>query len=410
LDWNVSRFEAKGIIPFSFIIFIKKISIMQNRKENIDIQVLIKYLEGAGSYEDKCKVREWFSDSGSEEELYKKSLQYWEGISLEQNIGEYSETNILDHIHHEIKIQEEVFLTKTNIFKSLIRYAAIFIIAFSISGLLFYYLGNQHATSPKESFSEVFVPLGSRANFSLPDGTTITLNAGSRLKYDNRFGLSDRVVQLEGEGYFKVAKDASRPFIVKTLYLSVRALGTEFNVKAYPDDKTIETTLVEGAVNIESISDRKDAEIHVLKPNQKFTYFKKDSTIVEGTSGAKEKIENKTQPVEKQKITSIPRLVTENINIEPVISWKENRWIFEKQSLSQIAIELERKFDVQIKFESDRLKTYRFTGIILNEPIEQVLELMRFTAPIDFRLKGRVVTLSENRSFEKLNKNLYIKQ
>jgi hypothetical protein len=187
-------------------------------------------------------------------------------------------------------------------------------------------------------------------------------------------------------------------------------LGTEFNVKAYPDDKTIETTLVEGAVNIESISDSKVAEIHVLKPNQKFTYFKKDSTLVDETPGAKEKIVNKTQPVEKQKIASIPRLVTENINIEPVISWKENRWIFEKQSLSQIAIALERKFDVEIKFESDRLKALRFTGIIINEPIEQVLDFMRITAPINFKLKGRVVTISENRSFEKLNQNLYIKQ
>lgn len=387
-----------------------KISIMQSSKEKIDNQVLLKYLEGAGSYEDTCKVSEWFSDAESEDELYKKSLQYWEGMSSEPDISEYSENIILDHIHHEIKIKEEVFFTKTNIFKSLTRYAAIFIIAFSISGILFYYLGKNHVAIPRECYSELNVPLGSRANFSLPDGTTVTLNAGSRLKYDNRFGISDRVVQLEGEGYFKVAKDASRPFIVKTLYLSVRALGTEFNVKAYSDDKTIETTLVEGAVNIESISDRKVTEIHVLKPNQKFTYFKTDSTIVDETTSVKEKIGNKTQPVETQKIASIPKLVTENINIEPVISWKENRWIFEKQSLSQIAIALERKFDVQIKFDSDRLKAYRFTGIIINEPIEQVLEVMSITAPINFKLKGRVVTLSENRSFEKLNKNLYIKQ
>jgi ferric-dicitrate binding protein FerR (iron transport regulator) len=383
---------------------------MQKCKENVDYQVLIKYLEGTGSYEDIRKVREWFGNTESEEELYNKCFQFWEGLSLEPELSEYSEKNILDHIHHEIKIEEEVFLTKTNIFKSLTRYAAIFIIAFSISGVLFYYLGSNRMAIPKESFSELTVPLGSRAKFSLPDGTTVTLNAGSRLKYDNRFGFSDRVVQLEGEGYFKVAKDASKPFIVKTSYLSVRALGTEFNVKAYPDDRTIETTLVEGAVNIESISDSKVAEIHVLKPNQKFTYFKNDSTIVDETTSAKEKTANKIKPIEKQKIASIPKLVTENINIEPVISWKENRWVFEKQSLSQIAIALERKFDVQIKFESDRLKTFRFTGIIINEPIEQVLDFMRITAPIDFKLKGRVVTISENRSFEKINKNLYIKQ
>lgn len=381
---------------------------MQNCKEKIDIQVLMRYLEGTGSYEDTCKVKVWFSDAESEGELYKKCLQFWDGISMEPNIPGYSETNTLDYIHHKIKLEEAVFLTKTNIFKSVIRYAAIFILAFSLSGILFFYLGKNRVTKSKLSFSELIVPLGSRAQFSLPDGTAVTLNAGSKLKYDNRFGITDRVVQLEGEGYFKVAKDASKTFTVKTSYLNVRALGTEFNVKAYPDDKTIEATLVEGSVNIESISDKKNAEIHVLKPNQKLTFFKKDSTIVDETVGTKGKIENKTQIIRKQKIASIPTLVTENVNIEPVISWKENRWIFEKQSLSQIAIALERKFDVQIKFESDHLKTFRFTGIIINEPIEQVLEVMSITAPINFKLKGRVVTLSENKNFEMLNKNLYI--
>jgi ferric-dicitrate binding protein FerR (iron transport regulator) len=106
----------------------------------------------------------------------------------------------------------------------------------------------------------------------------------------------------------------------------------------------------------------------------------------------------------------IPRLVRENVDVEPVISWKENRWIFEKQRLSQIAVELERKFDIQIYFDSERLKTVRFTGIILAEPIEQVLEVMSHSAPINFKLKGRVVTLSENKNFEKLNKSLYNKQ
>ena len=383
---------------------------MQNRKENIDVQVLMRYLEGIGSYEDTCKVKVWFSDAESEDELYKKCLQFWDGISLEPNIIGYSETNTLDHIHHKIKLEEAVFLNKANIFNPIIRYAAIFILAFSLSGILFFYLGKNRVSNPKLSFSELIVPLGSRAQFSLPDGTAVTLNAGSKLKYDSRFGITDRVVQLEGEGYFKVAKDASRTFTVKTSYLDVRALGTEFNVKAYPDDKTIETTLVEGSVNIESISDKKNTEIHILKPNQKLTFFKKDSTIVDETVGSKGKIENKIQTIQKQKIASIPRLVTENVNIEPVISWKENRWIFEKQSLSQIAISLERKFDVQINFESDHLKTFRFTGIIINEPIEQVLEVMSITAPINFKLKGRVVTLSENKNFEILNKNLYIQQ
>jgi ferric-dicitrate binding protein FerR (iron transport regulator) len=132
--------------------------------------------------------------------------------------------------------------------------------------------------------------------------------------------------------------------------------------------------------------------------------------MVDETAGPKAKVENNTQPLPVQKSIAIPRLVTENVNVEPVISWKENCWIFEKQSLEQIAVELERKFDVQINFESERLKSFRFTGTLLAEPIEQVLEVMSISAPINFKLKGRIVTLSENKNFEELNKRLYNRQ
>jgi ferric-dicitrate binding protein FerR (iron transport regulator) len=380
---------------------------MLNNKEKIDIQILKRYLEGTGSHEDTIMVKKWFSDIESEDELYNKCLQFWDGMSLEPNIKDYNGDHILNMIYHKIKIEETVFLNKANIFKKITRYAAIFILAASLSGMLFYSIGNKRAAIPKLHYSELIVPLGSRAQFTLSDGTSVTLNAGSRLKYDNRFGIKDRVVQLEGEGYFKVAKDASRPFTVKTLYLNVRALGTEFNVKAYPDDKTIETTLVEGSVKIESISDKSNGEILVLKPNQKLTFYKKDSTMVDETADANGKIENKPLPIQKQKLASISRLVTENVDVDPVISWKENRWIIEKQSLSQIAVELERKFDVQIIIESERLKSFRFTGTIIAEPIDQVLQVMSISAPINFKLKGKVVTLSENKNFEELNKSLY---
>jgi transmembrane sensor len=303
-----------------------------------------------------------------------------------------------------------VGLNKTNLFKTITRYAAIFIIAFSLSGLLFYYINKNQTKLPKQSYSELIVPMGSRAQFTLSDGTSAILNAGSRLKIDNRFGINKRIVQLEGEGYFKVAKDSSRPFIVKTSHLNVMALGTAFNVKAYSNDKTIETTLVEGSVKIEGTNENIRTEILVLKPNQKLTFYKEDSSIVDETASPKVNTETNKKLLPVQKSLTIPRLVRENVDVEPVISWKDNRWIFKKERLSQIAVELERKFDIQIHFESERLKTFRFTGIIVAEPIEQVLEVMSLSAPINFKLKGRVVTLSENKNFEKLNKSLYNQQ
>jgi transmembrane sensor len=296
---------------------------------------------------------------------------------------------------------------KRHIFRVITKYAAIIIISFSLSGLLFYQLGKTKVNYPLETISELCVPMGSHAHFSLSDGTTVDLNAGSILKYDNRFGLNERVVQLEGEGYFKVAKDLQKPFIVKTSCLNIRALGTEFNVKAYSVDNKIEATLVEGSIKVEPVSSMYKTEVVILKPNQKLTFYKSDSTHVESPEISEGKIESKPQPISEKKIDVIPRLVRENVNVEHIISWKENRWIFEKESLSQIAVELERKFDVEIKFDSERLKNYRFTGTIVAEPIEQVLEVMSISAPIRYKLEGRVVTLSENRNFKEIKKNLY---
>ena len=124
----------------------------------------------------------------------------------------------------------------------------------------------------------------------------------------------------------------------------------------------------------------------------------------------KRKPGNESAKLKIQKAIPIPKLVKENVNVDPVISWKDNRWIFENQSLSDIATDLERRFDVKIHFESEQLKNFRFTGIIIAEPIEQVLQVMSISAPISFKLKGKVVTLSENKSVREINKRLYKRQ
>jgi transmembrane sensor len=129
--------------------------------------------------------------------------------------------------------------------------------------------------------------------------------------------------------------------------------------------------------------------------------------LVDETPGQEGNVKNDMQPAKVQPSKEIPRLVKENVNVEPVISWTENRWIFEKKSLAQIAVELERKFDVQIIFESERLKSFRFTGIIMAEPIDQVLEVMSNSAPISFKLKGRIVILSENKKYGESIQRLY---
>lgn len=381
----------------------------QNKYKESVVELVHGYIRGELSENELKELVEWLKEDPANKKYFDEYCEIWiSAKALVKNAG---------YNHHEgfwkfkHKISEEGNTSKSSdiirIIRLITRYAAIIIITFSLSGFLFYQLGKKKIEYPVETISELSVPMGSNAHFSLADGTTVTLNAGSSLKYDNRFGLKERVVQLEGEGYFKVAKDPQKPFIVKTSCLTIRALGTEFNVKAYSVDNKTEATLVEGSIKVEPVKEMYKTEAVILKPNQKLTFYMNDSTFVENSGISEEKVERKTEPVNEQKKNVIPRLVRENVDVEKVISWKENRWIFERESLLQIAVELERKFDVRIKFESERLMSYRFTGTIIAEPIEQVLEVMSITAPIRYKLEGRVVTLSENKNFKGIKKNLY---
>jgi ferric-dicitrate binding protein FerR (iron transport regulator) len=379
----------------------------QNKRTEEDL--ICDYLKGDLTPEETRDLIDWIKLDKANKQTFDECCELWiTSRSISKNPGYNVQEGFWKFRQRIRKSDQQVTIpSKKRYLTTAIRYAAIFIIAFLAGGFLFYQFGHRSSSMSTQGKSELVVPMGSRAQFTLTDGTVVTLNAGSTLRTDNRFGIKDRIIELEGEGYFKVAKDKLKPFIVKTPYLKVTALGTEFNIKAYSIDETIETTLVNGSVKVEPNSDISNGEITILQPNQKLTFYKEDSRIEDNSKRPAGKSQTEIKPVKVQSTASSVRLVKENVNIEPVVSWKENRWIFENQSLSQMAVDLERKFDVQILFASERLKSYRFTGTILAEPIEQVLEVMSFTAPIDFKLTGRVVTLSEDKDLIEVNKKLY---
>jgi len=367
------------------------------------------YLKGELTPEETKELLKWIRSDKANKEYFDQCSELWAVMRSATDDHGYNAGEGFRRFRQWIRTEEglQTVTGKVRFMKRVAGYAAVFLVAFATGGFIFYHSAKNKTVYPSESVSEIDVPLGSHAIFSLTDGTVVTLNAGSSLKLDSRFGNEARIVHLEGEGYFKVAKDRQRPFTVKTSYLNITALGTEFNVKAYTPDKTIETTLVNGSAKIERVDGKGEAGITILEPNQKLTFYKESSEAKDQTRESPGKVE--VPPSRAESPGPGITLVKENVNIEPVVSWKENRWIFEQESLSQIAVELERRFDVQILFDSEKLKPYRFTGTIIAEPIEQVLEVMSMTAPISYRLKGRVVTLSENANFIELNKNLYTK-
>ncbi len=380
---------------------------IQNKKTEEDL--VCGYLNGELTNEETRELIEWINLDKSNKKLFDEICELWITAKAVSGNPGYSAQEGFWKFKQRIKDIDQQVATgsKKRFLTTAFRYAAIFLIAFAAGGLLFYQFGQNSSLIPALGKTELVVPLGSRASFTLSDGTVVTLNAGSTLRTDTRFGIRDRIVELEGEGYFKVAEDKLNPFIVKTSYLTVTAMGTEFNVKAYSDDKTIETTLVNGSVKIEPVSEKGSGEITILQPNQKLTFYKEEPGVEDNQAIPSGIPGSEVKPAKVQGTATAVKLLKEDVNVEPVVSWKESRWIFENQSLSQIAVDLERRFDVKMQFKSERLRSYRFTGTILAEPIEQVLEVLSITSPISFNISGREVILSENKDFIEVNKELY---
>jgi ferric-dicitrate binding protein FerR (iron transport regulator) len=302
--------------------------------------------------------------------------------------------NILYEIkQNEIKEEEKSdYLRRTRLRKAItytISIAAVSLVAFFMGRFVPYHAGNP-ATVNVLTYNEITAPYGSKSEIRLPDGTDVMLNAGSVLKYSSDFNLSNRNLSLKGEAYFKVAKNEKIPLIVNAGSINIRAVGTEFNVKAYDEEGTIETTLVKGKVEITSDSSAIDEQGKFvdLVPNQKAIYIKDDESFV--LEEMKEKTAEIVRPV-KTVYENI--LISPKVNVDQVVAWTKGRLILRGENLENLCIELERMYDVKIKFIDEDAKKYRFTGVLLDETLEQVLNAIKLTAPISYSLDGKTVYL-----------------
>lgn len=233
-----------------------------------------------------------------------------------------------------------------------------------------------------DGMTEVNAPLGSKSVLSLPDGSVVTLNSGSSIAYAKSFGTEVRKIELHGEAFLEVQKD-KKPFIVSAKGTEITVLGTSFNVKAYDDEDIVETTLVKGSVRVKPDTSREIPEVY-LKPNETVLICKKNKDDIQ---------------VELKK----------DVNTLLYTSWKDPKWIIQKETLESIVKKLERKYKVEISIEDEHLKHYKFTGILMDETIQQTLDLMRDTAPIDYCWEQGVIKIGidkqRSKDFEKIMSN-----
>lgn len=249
-------------------------------------------------------------------------------------------------------------------FSLLIRistYAAVAMFATAITSIAFVFSSREYGTQITSYVGgngiEVDVIV-------LPDGTRVSLGTQTSFSYDSRYGKSERVVQLEGEAYFEVTKEKNKPFIVKTKEQSIEALGTKFNVSAYPTDSLLTTTLLEGSV---LLTTQNLLHPTILKPNEQFIYNKKTQLTI-----------------------------LQQVDANQFVSWTTGYYFFPEQSLEAILYRLSHVYGVQFTIESETLSRRTFTGTFYRgQSIKDIMEIIHLSIPIRYKIDDHHVTISE---------------
>lgn len=232
------------------------------------------------------------------------------------------------------------------------------------------------------------VQKGSRSRSLLPDGTTVWLNAGSKLYYENDFTGTTREVRLDGEAFFDVVKQAERPFIVHTSGIDIKVLGTAFNVKSYPEDKTVETTLYRGLVQVVRHEAPEKTAIQLL-PNEKLILAKQAAK--EAGDLPHVIVSNKEIPANFT-ITHIDSTKKENERFET--AWLYSRLEFRGDSFDELALKLERWYNVNIVFTDEKVKQLNFNGSFEKETVEQAFKGLQAALPFSYKINNNEISIS----------------
>ncbi|MCK4676598.1 MAG: DUF4974 domain-containing protein [Bacteroidales bacterium] len=339
---------------------------MEKKEKNmvepeVDIKLIKKFLQKKCNHKERELILKWFTHIKYERKLKHVIREHWNEIELGSPDYDLDTNRLLDKFHHLIhldsykKSRNLPFYRKA--YQQLSKIAAVLLLpVLLISTLYFMTDGRFFAKEEKTIYAEIFSPLAARTRFELPDGSTGWLNSGSTLKFPVKFRGKKREVALSGEGFFNVAKDSEKPFIVKTCNMDIKALGTSFNVSAYPDDEICEITLETGKVIIERTRESGETvKLAELQPDQQIVISKRTYK------------------------SNVSEVVTEKYT-----SWKEGKLVLRNDPMDVVVKRIGRWYNAEINLKNDELESYRYRATFEDETFSEVLKLLKLTSPIDY--------------------------
>ncbi|MGE4586773.1 MAG: FecR family protein [Mangrovibacterium sp.] len=334
---------------------------------------IIDYLNGNAGNEQKRQRDAWLRDAENHQ-LFKK-LQKVNRLS--NDLEMFTHFNLREG---KAGIRQRIQLNKRIRLLGRIQKAAALLLlpALLFGGWSFFQTRQlKQQMSPAAFTQQVSTQPGIRSSFVLPDGTRVWLNSASTMKFPSVFRGPVRTVELEGEAYFEVAKKEKMPFVVKSYLLDVTALGTAFNLSAYPDDGSTTATLAEGKICVSTKQGEKKQ--FLLKPEDQLSY------------------EKSTRQAHK-----------DQVDVYAAIAWKDGKLIFNDTPFHEVVQKLGRWFNTDIRLADKSIFNYRYTATFTNESLPQVMELLTFSAPIEYSSTSR--TILDGHRFSREQIIIYSKQ
>lgn len=280
-------------------------------------------------------------------------------------------SELINKIENTTNISDSLFIVPM-----WIKVAAVFVISVGLGWLWNWSYGFLRGEE-KLTFNEIIVPIGEKSQIILADGTHVWINSGSTFKYPVSFGKESREVYLSGEAFFDVKHKDDQTFVVNTHDARVKVLGTAFNVKAYPEDAKTQTVVVRGLVSVQRT--KKLDENILIKPNQMAVVRTPDS-------------------LSAQTITPHVQVIDE-INAEALTCWKNQFLVFADEPLSDMALKMERWFNVNIEISDSTLSNERYNGkFVNNETIYEVLEAIKHTTEIKYVVEDNTIFIARNKA------------
>jgi transmembrane sensor len=325
------------------------------REKNIKSEKIDRFFNGKYSDDDAIYVKEVFCEKDNEKELKCLLSRQFNELSPEEDSDNKDLDNVLYRIHYDIntRLSRQKSWSFDNIVKWSLRIAGVIVLPLIIFvGIQILNDGNFR----QETWVEIKAPAWTRAQFSLPDGTTGWLNSNSSVKYNGNFN-AHRQVTLNGEAFFDVLKDNKKPFVVNTNEVNVTVLGTKFNIASYENENNVEVVLEEGKL---VFNNKEMKSSCTLNPNDLVVY-------------------NKTQK----------DFSTEVVQPNKYLSWTEGKLIFRNDPLDVIARRLERWYNIDVEVNGGVDKDLRLRATFIDESLEEVLDLLKRSLPIVYRIEDR---------------------